>query len=199
MLKRNLWAFAGAGLGALACTTVLAEPPKADTGAKAGVAAYVGGAAVTTAELDAVALKTNMKLAQSLYDARKAALDQIILEKLLGPEAATKGTTVDKLLQERIAEKAKPVSDADVEAYFKGNTGRMGGRTLEQVSGDIRKFLTSQQENNAKVALLDQLKEKAEVKVTLDPPRAEVALAPNDPIKGPKDAKVTIVEFSDFQ
>jgi acetyl-CoA synthetase len=40
---------------------------------------------------------------------------------------------------------------------------------------------------------------KAKVQITLDAPRVEVKVAANDPAKGPADAKVTVVEFSEFQ
>jgi hypothetical protein len=171
------------------------DAPKADP----GVAATIGGKPVTIQELDAKAMKTDMKLAQSLYDARRAALDQVLMERLLGEDAAAQKITVDELILKRIAEKVQPVTDADVEAFYKTNSARMGGKTLEQVSPQIRQQLTSQKQNEARSNLLTQLKEKAEVKIALDPPRAVVVLADNDPTKGPKDAKVTIVEFSEFQ
>ena len=183
--------------GAAAWAQAPAKPdaPKADP----GVAAYIGGKPVTTQELDAKALKTDMKLAQSLYDARRAALDQVLMERLLGEDAAAQKITVDELIKKRVAEKAKPVTDADVEAYYKANSARMGGKTLEQVTAQIRPFLANQQETSAKNNLLAELKTKAEVKIVLDAPRADVIIAANDPVQGPKDAKVTIVEFSDFQ
>lgn len=37
------------------------------------------------------------------------------------------------------------------------------------------------------------------VQKAFDPKKKEVVLAPEDPVKGPANAKVTIVEFSDFQ
>jgi len=183
------------GAAALAQTPAKPDAPKAEP----GVAAYIGGKPVTTQELDAKALKTDMKLAQSLYDARRAALDQVLMERLLGEDAAAQKITVDELIKKRVAEKAKPVTDADVEAYYKANSARMGGKPLEQVSAQIRPFLTNQQETDAKNNLLAELKTKAEVKIVLDAPRADVIIAANDPVLGPKDAKVTIVEFSDFQ
>ena len=201
MSRFRIQGLVGTSVSVMICAAGRAEPPaKADApDAKPGVAAYVGGEAITIQDLDAKVLKTNMKLAQSLYDARRAAIDQIVMERTLGPEAAARGITVDQLIKERIAEKAKPVTDADVEAYYKGNSARMGGKTLEQASAQIKNFLATQQESEARNTLLSQIKEKAQVRVTLDVPRVEVAIAPNDPIQGPADAKVTIVEFSDFQ
>jgi hypothetical protein len=201
MLRIRLRPFACAGFSVLVCAAAWAEPPakSEEPKAKAGVAAFIGGEAITLQELDAKALKTNMKLAQSLYDARKAALDQVIIERILAPEAATKGITVDQLLSNRLAEKAKPVTGEEVEAYYKANSARMGGKPMEQMAEQIQSFLTSQQQKEARDSLLAQLKEKAEVKITLDAPRVEVPIAANDPAKGPKDAKVTVVVFSDFQ
>ncbi|MDO8632265.1 MAG: hypothetical protein Q7R41_17420 [Phycisphaerales bacterium] len=178
-----------------------AEPPakSEEPKAKAGVAAYIGGEAITLQDLDAIALKTNMKLAQSLYDARRAAIDQVIMERLLASEAAAQKITVEQLISKRIAEKIQPVTGADVETYYKANSARMGGKTIEQVSEQIQSFLTTQKEKVARDNLLGELKQKVEVKITLDAPRVEVPIAANDPAKGPKDAKVKVVVFSDFQ
>jgi len=201
MFKLKPWLLSVASLGMFLSSAVGADPPpKADaSGDKAGIAAYVGSEAITLQEVDAKALKTNMKLSQQLYDARKAVLDQIVMERLLAPEATAKGTTVEKHLASRLAEMAKPITDADVQSYFDSNKARMGTKTLEQVSGQIRGFLTTQRETEVKGNLLKELKSKAQVRIVLDAPRTEVVIAANDPTKGPPDAKVTIVEISDFQ
>ncbi|MBI4718028.1 MAG: hypothetical protein HY763_09510 [Planctomycetes bacterium] len=166
---------------------------------KTEVAAHIGGEAVLLTDVDAKVLKTNMRLAQMLYDARRSALDQMVLERVLGPEAAAKGISLDEMIRQRVSEKAKPVEDADVEAFYKTNAARMGGKTLEQVAGQIRSQLVNQNENAARSNLIAELKQKAGVKIVLDAPRADVTVAANDPVMGPADAKVTIVEFSDFQ
>jgi len=202
MSRIRLRVVACTSLSLLACAAGWAQQPPAKPdapSAKAGVAATVGGEAITIQELDAVALKTNMKLAQSMYDARRAALDQVLMERLLGPEAATKKITVDQLIKEKIAEKAKPTTDAEVETFYNSNKARMGTQTLEQASAQIKTQLSSQKEGEARNSLLAQLKEKADVKINIEPPRADVITAANDPVKGPKNAKVTIHEFSDFQ
>lgn len=201
MSRMKLAVFAFGGLSAVASLAAMAQaPPKSDAPAtKEGVAATIGGKPVTLQELDAKALKMNMKLAQSLYDARRAALDQVLMDRLLGEEAAAQKITVDELIQKKVAEKAKPVTDAEVEAFYNAQKARMGSQTLEQASANIRRQLSSQKENEARNTLLNELKGKAEVKVMIEPPRAEMVLAANDPTKGPATAKVTIVEYSEFQ
>jgi protein-disulfide isomerase len=64
----------------------------------------------------------------------------------------------------------------------------------------ISRFLEDQQRTAARQALVADLRtEGPELRVMIDPPRHEVALAPTDPSLGPAAAAVTIVEFSDFQ
>lgn len=187
--------------GLIASAAAMAQAPaKSDSPpAKEGVAAYLGDQPITTQELDARALKMNMKLAQSMYDARKQALDQVILERVLGPEAATKNVKVDDLIREKVAANVKPVTDAEVNAFFQANAGRYAGKTVEQVGGQIRIQLAQQREKQERDKLIDEVKSKAGVRVTLEPPRADVAIAANDPVQGPASAKVTIVEFSEFE
>ncbi len=176
-----------------------AEEPAKPAPKDAGVAAYINDQAVTTAELDEKVLKTNMKLAQQLYDARKAMVDQVILDRAFSKEAADKKITVDDVVKAKVAEKAKPVTDDEIKAYFDANQARMQGKTLEQMSGQIKNFLAGQREGDARNNLLAEVRKSSKVRILLDAPRAEIALAANDPIKGNPKAKVTVVEFSDFQ
>lgn len=201
MPKIKRWALFCATLSMLISAGVWAEPEDGSDTPKdqAGIVAYIGGKAVTIADLDAKALGTNMKLAQSLYEARREALNQIIMERLLAEEAAAQGTTLDALISKRVAEKAEPVTDADVEAFYNAKRSQMRGQTLEAMSGRIREYLASQRMSEARQSLLDELKQKSDVRITLEPPRVDVVIAANDPVQGPADAKVTIVEYADFQ
>ena len=201
MLRTNRWALFHTALCLLMSTAAWAgaEGKSDKSKADAGIAAYIGGKPITMAELDAKAIGTNMKLAQSLYDARKAALDQMIMERLLGEEAAAQGTTIDALIAKRLAEKATPVTDADVEAFYNANKARMRNQALEAMSLRIRQHLATQGQSAARQSLLDELKKKSDVRIALEPPRAEMVLAANDPVMGPANAKVTVVQYVDFQ
>lgn len=190
----------GLVIGVFAFSSVIwAEEPAKPAAKDAGVAAYVGDKPITMQEVDEKILRTNMKLAQSLYDARKAAVDQVVLDRVFAKEAEEKKISVDEVIKAKVAEKAKPVSDADIQEYYNANQARMQGKTLDQMKEQIRNFLAGQREGEARNQILAEAKKSANVRMVLEIPRVEVAVAPNDATKGPTTAKVTIVEFSEFQ
>src|SRR5207344_2611231 len=70
--------------------------------------------------------------------------------------------------------------------------------TLDQVRQPIRQFLTQERMREVREQYVGTLKAKTAVRVLLDPPRQTVA-TDGSPAKGPANAPVEIVEFSDFQ
>jgi hypothetical protein len=163
------------------------------------VAARIGDRTITLQEVDDKARTASAKAYQALYDARRSALEQIIADLLLDEEAAAKGISKEELVDQAITRKTQEVTDTDVETWFNQNRSRVGGRTLDQVKEQIRQFLVNQRTHQVRQEFLDKLRKKADVRVSLQPPRAEVTIAANDPSLGPADAPITIVEFSDFQ
>lgn len=176
------------------------EATKAEhSGSGSDVAGRVGDQVITLEEVDAKAMANSVQAFQALYEARRQALDQIVSERLLAQEAAQRGISEDELVDQEVNQKIKEVSDADVETFYNENRARMQGQTLEQIGPRIRQYLASQNVAKARQAFFDGLKQKTAVTVALDPPRVPVTVAANDPSQGPPDAKVTIVEFSDYQ
>ena len=72
-------------------------------------------------------------------------------------------------------------------------------QTFDQVRGQIQAFLTRQKALVAQQNFIKDLREKSGITISLDPPRIEVVVAANELTRGPDTAKVTIVEYSDFQ
>lgn len=188
-------------LGVLVCgvASATAQDKSKKKGSDPNIAARVGDAVITVQQVDAKVLGTNMKLAQSLYDARLKAIEQMVMEQALSQEAASQNLSVDALINRKVAEKVKPVSQEAIQAYYDSHKSRMRGKTLEQTTGQIRNYLASQSQKVARKNLLAQLKKTANVRIMLEPPRVHVAVADNDPFTGARDAKVVIIEFSDFQ
>ena len=196
-LVLNACVLVAAMLGGIAC--VEAARSDSEKGPPSDLAAHIGDKPITLKEVDERAIANSVKAYQALYDARHRALEQMISDQLLDLEAKARGITADQLIKDEISSKAGEVSDADVEAYFNKNKARMRGKTLEQSSAQVRSYLTSQGLKTAKQNFINDLKKKNKVQIYLDPPRMEVTIAENDAMMGPADAKVTIVEFSDFQ
>lgn len=185
----------------VACTTS-AQPARQMTPSE--VVATIGSTPVTLAEVDTIALQEsvsnfgNVRLVQALYTARRAALDQLIARRLIEQEAQVRGTTADALVKEEIDGKTRLPTPEDVAFWYQTNPAAVQGRPLEQLSTAIHSLLTEQRLSEAHDALVETLKGKTPVTVSLEPPRQTVA-SEGHPAKGPKGAPVEIVEFSDFQ
>ncbi len=172
------------------------------TSATAGgdeVVATIGGTPITRAEVDLTATAKLSKLRQDEYDVRRAAVEKLMQDKLYAKEAAARGVSVEDLVKAEIDSKLAEPSTEDIAKFYAENQQRMGGRTLEQVSGDIKNFLQGQKATARRHDYLVEVMAKNNAVILLDPPRVTVKVRDEDPAKGPKNAPVTIVEFSDFQ
>lgn len=162
------------------------------------IVARVDGVEIDVAELDDFIKeqlfreKTRNRTPALLYDAREDALGQLVREKILDAEAARRGLAVEELV-EREAAALGPVGDAEIAAFYEENRERVGERSLEELSDTIRAYLESRRNQDA----IEAIEARAEVVRFLEPPRFQVAAG--GPAMGPPDARITIVEFSDFQ
>jgi hypothetical protein len=86
-----------------------------------------------------------------------------------------------------------------VSAWYQANQGRLQGAPLEQVKAPIRAFLIQERTQDIRAQYVDTLKAKTAVRVMLDPPRQKVQMVSSSPSRGPANAPVEVVDFSDFQ
>jgi len=196
--------FPGACVVALvtACSPTAAQQSKRL--APSDVVATVGSTAITLAEVDDKALQQpvtsfgSVKLAVALYQARRAALDELVAGKLI--DEAAKAQSVDRasLVEKEITAKIVPVTEDDIGFWYQTNQARVQGASLDQARQPIRQFLTQQRMQEVRERYLTTLKGRTTVRVMLDPPRQIVATE-GRPAKGPANAPIEIVEFSDFQ
>ena len=169
------------------------------------VAARVGDRAITMKEIDDRWRKAEpaaqAQAVQQLYDGRKQALDAIVADMLVEEAAKVKGgSNPTQFTEAEIARRVTPVTDEEVVSFFQENQAQMQGRGLAAMGPTIRRFLEDQRRTNAYQAFVADLRKAGPaVSLLLDPPRYEVAVAPEDAALGPATAPVTLVEFSDFQ
>ncbi len=176
-----------------------AKAPSAAGGGGSPVVATIGSKKITLAELDAKGQSANFQAYQDMYDARRGALMAMIDEMLTAEEAKSRGVTVEALIQQEVQAKITQPTPAEISAFYEEKKAQMGGQTLEQIGPRIGQFLSQQRSAEVREKFLEGLRKKAGVVVSLEPPRIEVEVAQNDPAQGPASAKVTIVEFSDYQ
>jgi protein-disulfide isomerase len=180
---------------ATAPAATTATTPAADTRA----AATVGGTVITLQELDLASASQLGKVRQQEYDIRAEVLTSLIQAQLVELEAASLKVTEADLIKSEVDAKAGKPTPQDVTNYYEQMKSRMGGKTFDDVKGDIEKMLTAQKVNERRGQYLNELSTKYQVKMLLDPPRTAIALRQGVPAVGPADAPVTIVEWSDYQ
>lgn len=130
---------------------------------------------------------------QNLHQLLENSLTQAVQDRLLTAEAAARKVSKDQLLAEI---KPAMVSDADVDAFYEQNKAQIP-RPKDQVAPQIKAYLEQQGQQKARTEYFKTLEAKYKVDYKLEPIRVEVAAT--GPAKGPANAPVTIVEFSDFQ
>ena len=167
--------------------------------------ATVDGAPFTLAEVDDKALDQpasnfgSAKLSQALYDARRAALDELVANRLMDAAAKAQGIDRAALIEKEITARITPVTDTEVASWFQANQGRLQGAPLDQVRQPIKSYLTQERMQAIRAQYVNGLKAKTAVRVMLDPPRQKVQMVSTSPTRGPASAPVEVVEFSDFQ
>jgi len=170
--------------------------------------ASIDGQPLTYADLEKeqkdLATKVKQREVQFLnevYELRKDALDNLIAKRLLEGEAKKAGKPLEKWMQEDFQSGISKPSADEVKKFFEEHKGDLPPDTkIEDVTERIEKVLQSQQGRDKFQKLVGDLKERHKVTVALAAPELpRVEVAPVGPVKGPADAKVTIVEFSDFQ
>jgi protein-disulfide isomerase len=139
---------------------------------------------------------TGNRNASRLFEIRKRALEQMAAEQALETAAAQAGKEREALLSEEI-EKRTTVSDDEVKAFYEQNKARYGDRELAQLEESIRRQLQQQKRLKAVEEYLGGLRASAGFESLLEPPRFEIPGEGHS--RGPEDAPVTLVEFSDYQ
>jgi len=162
------------------------------------VVATVGDKKITRAQLEDEIRAKLIELDNQRYDALREGLDGMIAQELLKREATARGTTPEALTTEEIEKKAPEPSDADIQKVYDENKAQLGGQTLEQIKPRIVQYLKGQKQDERRTAFIAELKKKYPTSVALKPPVVDVAAA-GRPERGPKNASVTIIEFSDYQ
>ena len=171
----------------------------------ASIAATSQDWVVTYQQLDQRALAQGsaqfrgLRLQEAIYEARKAALDVLIADHLLGLEAKRTGVSPQALLDRELRSRAAAITENDVRVWYEANRLRVNAVSFEAAAADIRRLLEAQQRERLRQDLLLRLRAATPVTVLLQPPREQLQVSADEPASGPAGAPVEIVMYSDFQ
>lgn len=184
----------------VAALSAAAPPPAASIAPAAPpalidpIVARVGDQAITLSEVDRA-------VPQELHELRERALEKLITDRAIASAAKRAGLTAEQFVRKQVEAQVPLVSEAEAKAFFEKSRERLGpelaGKKFEEVKDTIIQGLTGAKRHDAMGTVIEDLRRKAGVQVLLEAPRVQVAAA--GPARGPATAKVTIVEFSDFQ
>ena len=163
----------------------------------APVVAVVNGKEITEQELLDRVRGEVLKLEAQMYEVRRNGVEELISEYLLEQAAKPRGLTGDQLLQQEVDSKVGEVTAKDVDDFYAANQARIR-KPLNEVRPQILNYLQQNKLTEARRTYLKGLRDNAQVKLYLTPPIIEVS-AEGAPFKGPRNAPITIVEFTDFQ
>jgi protein-disulfide isomerase len=184
----------------LACQQFGQNPDPGDGSGESAnaVAATLDGRKITVGEVDAhikeqlFSEATSDRNPAALYEVRARALNGLIDTMLVEKVASAENLTSDEYLGQQV-EAQGDVPEAEISAFYDENIDQMGGLSLDEMRARISAYLKERRV----VTIVANLRDQADTEILLEPSRIEVEAI--GPAKGPDDAVVTIIEFSDFQ
>src|SRR5678816_4162345 len=186
--------------GLLAAVSVAAQSSK--------VVATVNGENITeqqmlqVASADLAKLDANRPQPQAAYDRAKLevlwkALNSIIEDKLIAAGAAQSRMTREELLNAEVESNVETPSAEEVDQFYEVNKAQIP-IPKAQALPQVRQYMIDTSRRRYRDMMLANLRRTFKVTTSLDPLRSDVTTT-GYPSRGPATARVTIVEFGDFE
>jgi predicted DsbA family dithiol-disulfide isomerase len=186
---------AAMALPAAAADSKKAAPAKAASDALA----LVDGVAITAADVEQRAAGQLSQVRAQEHQILERTLEDLIADKLVQKEATSKGLSVNEYLRIEVDTKITAVTEEEKKSTYERFKSRLQGRSEEEGLKMIEDGLRQQRIDERRQVLLRELRAKATVRMLLEPPRTAVNAGTGNPSRGPANAPITIIEFSDFQ
>jgi len=195
----GLLVLAGCSPRDLASTSVDAGP-QAASGDEA-VAVIIEGQAITIEQIDEHMKDQFLEEflrqpADRQFEMRETAVRDLVQRRVIEGEAKKQGKTSQELLDE-IANGVPEPTIEEITSWYTENQNRLRGAKLEDVASSIKELMLKERRAKAMSDFLDPKLEALSWKIVITPPRNE--LEATRLVRGPADAAVTIMTFSDYQ
>ena len=193
-------------LFACACTKTQTNQPAGAPAATSGqtpdaVVATIGDKKITLGELDEKVGAQLRDLDEQRYQIRKTGLDQLVNEQLVKREAAKRNLSEEDFMKAEVESKVPPPTDEQIQAFFHQNAAQLPpGAKIEEFKERIVSFMNRQAHSTRAKEVFDSLRKEANVSIALQAPvKPRMQVEAKGPSRGPNDAKITMIEFSDFE
>ena len=199
-MKMTSMLFAAVIFAVVSCSEGGTKPVyKYKAAAGDGVAVKMGDIVITDQELVSGIEAELYEAEQKIFEIKFNKLKGMLMERLMEADPKKKGLSNDEYMDKYIASSIK-ISESEINNFVK-ERNIPEDQLNPELKGRIENFLVMQKKSDAVEAWLGKQSEKNPIEIFVDKPRrpsfdVEVGAAP---AFGPETAKVTIVEFSDFQ
>jgi protein-disulfide isomerase len=164
------------------------------------VVVTVGGRPLTAGSFNEKLKPLVYKLQLDTYVLATGALNRTIDDMLLIAEANKRSVGPEEIVRTEITDKLHPPSDAEIAKFYAENKAKIPVE-LAAVSGQIAAYLQQQEQERLERALSDRLRKGAQIKILLAEPTQPVQVIDTSGAasRGDVNARVTLVEFTDFE
>ncbi|MGX5201116.1 DsbA family protein [Aliikangiella sp. IMCC44632] len=163
------------------------------------VLAEIDGEKITYAQAEKSIQQDLYKAKKAVYDLYFSQLKSILVPKLIRKDPRSSGLSDSDYIFKYIVTNQE-VTTQEVQAFIK-ERGIAKEKINPTVINQIKEYIENTRIANALDKWFWQQAEKHQVKINLTPPtehRAQIDIS-GSPFRGPKNAPVTIIEFSDFE
>jgi len=166
--------------------------------AKDEIVATLNGNPIYLSDVEGSVAFQVYRLRSDIYQLLKGEAEDVVSQQLLAQEAASRGLTVEELLEREVNRKVPSVDEKQIDAYLAEHPAD-GGKGPGQ-RDRIRTFLNERARIQGRLDFFAALREKADFRLLLTPPdRPRIRLRiDGQPSRGSPGAPITIVHFSSF-
>ncbi|HAT48825.1 MAG: DsbA family protein [Nitrospirae bacterium] len=141
--------------------------------------------------------KVDTMISGQVHDLRIEKIEAEVLDHLLDLESKANNIPKDQVVDKMAAKYLVPVTEDQVKQFMEANKAKIPAND-PAIKEKVHSFLENQAQKLAKTKYHEDLASRYKVEILLEEPRYTVT-GPQDLSRGPANAPVTIIEFSDFE
>ena len=138
----------------------------------------------------------DIKYRTRLYQTKKQLVDAYMKENLLNEYMKKKGYTQKEFFEKEIVNKVGEPSEKEIKAFY---DERQIKQPYEQIKSNIASAIKNQKMRERQMKFFDDLQKGSTVVYYFSRPTVEIELTDKEISTGPKDAPVTMVEYTEFK